>query len=332
MAVRPESLENHGDTPSLRMMEAAPSFENTKHPREEGVLLGSEHNPTYLITDRVISGAGPVEWTLEIPENLAYDGVVHFINGFGATKESSRPFRKAAAQAGYATVTCETARKDGQPVTARAFHPQALHLDTIYAVSQGMRAHRDGIRKNVPNGKTIDLDRKFLAPHSMGGLSATNFASKEPDSVDIIMNLATVGYGTTTLRNIARNLPNGLLPALKHEIIPAMQNGDLEVSPKHFWSEIKYFLTDTTRPVFEGLSCLRTDVRTEVAVLRSLGKGVLYLAFDHDILVAPDPSVADYVDIHKIMPNAGHLAPQRKAGKVMEEVVALHNQYKAMLG
>lgn len=298
------------------------------HPREdEGVFINNE-NPTHLYSDQVIAGGDRTEWTIEIPENLSYDGLVIFINGFGASKASSRPFRNAAAKAGMTTATYKPARKDGKSIIHRSLQPQHLHAENLEAVYSGILNNSDKILNKVAGKKDINLEKILLVPHSMGGLPATKFAVSHHAQVDKIMNLATVGYGTTTLSHMARKFPNGLLPSIRHELLPALMNGDIEMSPKHLLDEAKYFGTDVTRPIFEGLSCIRSDVRPRIERLRKLGVGVLYLAFEHDILVAPDEKVANYVDLHRIMSNAGHLAPQRKAPKVVEEINSMIQEYE----
>lgn len=329
MAIRAESLgQQHSIMPDVL---AVPSDESHDHPRKSGgVFINDPDQPSFLLSGKVLVGGDVVEWTAEFPENLAYEGIAHFLNGFGATERSSHSFRHAAAEAGYATVTSDTARKDGKGFASRAQHPQQLHFDTLCAVSLGIEACRSEIRRKAPNGKDIDLNRKLLLPHSMAGLAATHFAEKEPNSVDAIINLATVGYGTTSLNQMARNVPRGIIPCVIHELLPAMRSGDIEFSLTHLIEEIRYFCSDVTRPVFEGLSCLRGDVRPAAERLQRLGVGILYLAFEHDILVSPDPKVAKYVDIHGIMAGAGHFAPQRKARKVMEEVVPMHKEYLAL--
>lgn len=308
---------------------AATEPSSNMHPREnEGVFLGGD-NPTHLFSDQVIAGGDRTEWTIEIPDNLSYDGLVIFINGFGASKASSRPFRHAAAQAGMATATFKPARKDGKSIVHRSLQPQHLHVENLEAVYSGILNNNDNILNKIAGKKDIDLEKILLVPHSMGGLPATKFADAHHNQVDKIVNLATVGYGTTTLSHMARRVPSGLLPSLRHELLPALMNGDIEMSPRHLLDEMKYFGTDITRPIFEGLSCIKSDVRPKVEKLRKVGVGVLYLGFEHDILVSPDTKVAEYVDLHRVMQNAGHLAPQRKARKVVSEINSMIEEYEA---
>jgi len=302
-----------------------------EHPQPEGVFLNDSATETLQLAAPlakkqltvVLEGFAhadrfDVHWTAEFPENLAYNGLVHFINGFGATEASSGAYREASAQAGFATVTHEPVRKDNGRLVTRVRDPQRVHAQSMVAVAADLRQRSD-IRKKAPNGSKIERDRKILKPHSMGGLAAAQYAELEPDVVEMIYNYATCGFGPPTIAQVLRNLPSGAIGTLQHEIIPAIWNGNIRLSLRSAKKEAEYFLSDVSRPICEGRSCVNESVLERTERLRARGVLIAWLGFEYDFLVPPTPDIAKYVDLYRVMRGAGHMAPQRKPQEVINQ-------------
>lgn len=311
-------------TPEIQM---GPSIAPQQHPREnEGVLLESVTNPTRLFHGRIIAGGDAVDWTLEVPDDLAYDGLVHVIPGYGGIKRSSRQPRHAAVQQGYAALSYEPARHDKGGWWQAALNPQDLHAQTLQAISGDLRTQAPALSRQLP--QELDLDKKLLWPHSMGGLAAVKFAKSEPGSIDMIAHTATVGFGHPTVWELATDVPRGILGSARHELLRMARNGDLEFSPRNLSRVINYYVN--MRAVFEGRSCVRDDVRSDVADLQDKhGIENDYLGLKHDILVRPSRDVAQFVTKHEILEDAGHLAFIIKAPEVFRRVVAFERGRRA---
>jgi hypothetical protein len=307
MAAVIEASSEFPRDPRLQLVGGTP--DTAQRPQPEGVFDAGEH---FLFTGEVKVGRDDVVWTLEVPENLAYDGLGIFVPGYSGIKGSSRGPRGSSADQGIAVATYKPARR-GKSWYETVTEPQRLHAQTIGAVSRAI-ANSTEIRRNAPNAKEIDNDKKLLLAHSMGGLGATAYALEDPDSVDAMIKLAACGYGHPTLRELAVDIPRGSHLGLWHELIPSLREGDIALSLRNVRDLVQYF--SHLRAVIEGNSCLRQDSRESVAALRQRGIYVAYQGYQHDILVRADPGVADHVDYHEIMGNAGHLAPIRKADQV----------------
>src|SRR5690348_8473729 len=74
-------------------------------------------------------------WTAEFPENeLAYNGLVLLLPGWGGIKRSSRGERHANAVNGIATATFDPARVSGRDPVRNLIDSQHLHVDVAEAV------------------------------------------------------------------------------------------------------------------------------------------------------------------------------------------------------
>lgn len=285
------------------------------HPPQEGVFDSGTH---FFFHGRVQVERSDVDWTLEVPENLAYEGLTGFVPGYSGIKGSSRGPRGGMAHEGFATFSYTPARK-GSLYSAYE-NPQIIHAKAIHRVSRAI-SEDQSFRKEAPNARAILLGQKILLSHSMGGLGATEYASYATDDVDAIFNLAAVGFGHPTLSELAVDIPKGAAAAIWHELVPAISGGHLRPSLRNIRDLAHYFAS--FRVLLEGNSCLRHDSREQIAALRNLGVFVAYQAYQHDILVRPDVSVADHVDHHAVMEDAGHLAPIFKYQQVASHVASV---------
>lgn len=309
----PESIDI---APGNQMPELAPVL--PLHPPEEGVFDSGAH---YFYRSSVEVGNDNVIWTLEIPENLAYQGLAVFVPGYSGIKGSSIGPRTAMANEGFATITYSPARKGGSWYET-INNPQILHAKTIRQLGKMVSNLSDEL-KNAPNIKQIANGQKLLLPHSMGGLGATEYASHAPDDVDAIYKLAAVGYGHPTLLELAQDVPKGMHKAIWHELIPSLAQGDIKPTLRNVRDLFNYF--GNVRALLEGNNCLRHDSREQIAELRSKDIFIAYQAYQYDILVRPDSAIKDHVDHHEVLQNAGHLAPIYKPKQVASRVAAVIN-------
>ncbi|MEO5627806.1 MAG: hypothetical protein ABIQ89_02860 [Candidatus Saccharimonadales bacterium] len=285
----------------------------TLHPPKEGVFDSGKH---HFFQGEIEVGNDAVTWTLEVPENLVYEGLAIFVPGYSGIKGSSRGPRGAMASEGYATATYSPSRH-GSSWYETARNPQILHAKTIKAIGKSVAAH-EGLLQHAPNIKTIGDGKKILLAHSMGGLGATEYGIHNPEDVDAIFKLAAVGYGHPTLKELLQDVPTKAHLGLWHELIPTLRNGDIAPNLRNVRDMIRYF--GGVRALLEGNSCLRHDSRDDVAALREAGIFIGYQAYRYDILVRADESVADHVDHHSVMENAGHLAPIYKSQLVARHI------------
>jgi pimeloyl-ACP methyl ester carboxylesterase len=265
--------------------------------------------PTHPFHGSVRMGSEDVQWTLEVPRDLSFDGIAVISPGFLAIKQSSRPPRNALAQEGIAALSYSPARSHSDYWWTTVQDPQKLHADTQKEIARDIRTRID-IRGGKAYGNKIKVDNKIIVAHSMGGLAATKYAQMEPDNVRMIKGLATCGFGHPTLPELAADLPLGMVDGLKSELLPAIMKGNIALSLRNLRDIVCYL--KHLRVVFEGISCVFEDDRANIAKLRERGITYIYEAYEKDILVRADETVAEHVDYHSIIPGAGHLEPQLK--------------------
>lgn len=292
-------------------------YEN-EHPHEsEGVFL---LRSTQLVQGQVEVDGKRSNWTLEIPEGeLAYDGIAHFIPGYGGIKQTSRAPRGALASRGYATLTSDAFRGGVLCSGDDIRDPQRLHTRGQLAIAADLRNRRDEIVRKYPNGSNIDFDKKLLIPHSMGGAPAVAYAETESNAVDMIINLATIGRGSPTLKDFLHVSPLDVAASIRHELVPAIKNGAIEMNVQNLYKIVHYYAR--LRAVLEARSCLTLDLSERLADLQSSGIIVRNIDFEHDILVPTPPWRADVM-----MNNMGHLAPQCKAQQVAGKIIQLEHE------
>lgn len=294
-----------------------------QRPQEiEDVSLSEEEiKPTHLVQGRVLAGKEIVDWTLEIPEELRYDGIATFVPGYLGIKQSSRKPRNALAQEGIAALSYSPAREGGESRLASFKDPQQLHVITLRTIAADLRLRRQEIARTTPNANRIDVDRKLMFLHSMGGLAGPRYAALEPGAVEMLIGYATVGFGHPTIEELAVDVPKGVIDSTRHELLPAFWDGAIQINLRNLKDIIRYY--SRLRVIFEGLSCLRDDVSDEVGKLDDRGIPYHYLGFGRDILVRPDPKIAEVVTSFDVMKTYGHLAPQVKSRKVAKKITEL---------
>ncbi len=274
-------------------------------PPHEGVF---DSGQKFYFQGEVAMREEDLTWTLTVPENLAYDGLAMFVNGYTGIEQSAHAPREGLSSNGIATLSYSAAR-GGANWLEGVTSPQRVHAIGIKRLAADVMQRAD-IKTQLPNAKELDFEKLLLVAHSMGGLGASRYAEMEPGHVDAIINLAACGYGHPTLKELISDLPKGSLPGVWHELIPSLLGGEIKATRRNMHDLRNYILK--RRYPFEGLSCLLEDSRPRVSRLRDLGIFVAYQAYEHDILVRADPAVAEYVDYHETLPGAGHLAPMRK--------------------
>jgi hypothetical protein len=293
--------------------------EETPHPLNEGAF-DIELKPTRTISGVVSARGADIKWTAEFPEDLAYEGLAGFVPGFGGFKGTSRPPRRAHAQAGAATFSYAPLRESDASLVENLFHAQDAHVATIAAVVDAIPNHPD--LHTMPNSDRIDFDRLWIVDHSMGKGAGTPFAIANAGRVEGITDLATIGYGTPTLRHFLCAFPQGVIPGLYHELLPLAKSGHINPDLRSIGQALYHYARNFPRTVGEAYSCLTLDLREATALLGELGVRTSHIGFEFDSLVQPHKSQAsEYVEAHGVLKGMGHLAPQLKAPLVARHVI-----------
>ncbi|MEO8785277.1 MAG: hypothetical protein ABI221_03145, partial [Candidatus Saccharimonadales bacterium] len=206
------------------------------------------------------------------------------------------------------------ARRSDQSFLEDLADAQRLHALTIKSVFQAIIDKKLAIMSEVPDSSSLSLTRRSIVAHSMGGLSATLYARAETGSTESILHKASCGFGHPNLAELAASVPKGAFAGLRHELIPSLLRGDIALTKENGRQMLDYFRH--RQALAEGLSCLRVNVCEDTQRLMDRGVQVDYEAYAHDILVRPDPGTAQFVHTHRIMPQAGHLAPIHKSRPV----------------
>jgi pimeloyl-ACP methyl ester carboxylesterase len=226
----------------------------------------------------------------------------------------------ALAVRGVATLRYDPVRRDNDPLLFRLLEPQAVHTDTVTALARHV-PNNNRLVHEVPEIKSYDLFRHAHLPHSMGGHPATEHSSTNKENTDVIINLATVGLGSPTLAQLARNLPAGIPRGIFNEFIPGIFEGYLEVSAVNLASSVKYFFHNPIRTISEAMSCLTADLRPAIRRLGESGVKTAFIGFERDCLIPPNDEIANDVDRFSVIPRLGHMAPQVKPNEVANQIV-----------
>ncbi len=283
------------------------------------ISASNEFETTTTHGEVVVAGT-TVEYTIESPpeDHIVYEGLAIIAPGFGGFKRTSRPLRHEMALAGVVSVSYSPVRRDDHSLWSRLARSQQAHADTITAVASDI-ADQDFSDTDVP---PVDVTRRVLLPHSMGGLATAQHASDTPHgTTEAIINLAAAGFGSPTIPELLETIPKNLHHAVFKELIPFVMSGKVDVTPQNFWRFLHYYGVNPTRTIGEIYACLSTDVRPTVWQLGRQGVLSAFLAFEHDALIPPHDNLGDTVDYYEVMPGAGHMAPQLKAKEVAQGVV-----------
>lgn len=283
---------------------------------EDNIYPQPDINPVTLIHGQVVVGRNTVLYTVEVPAELSHEGIAVLVPGFGGIKATSRGLRRELAQCGITTASYEPARN--QPAIPSA--AQAVHIATLEAISSDLPKNQR--LRSTPSVKDIDLNRKILVPHSMGGAAANPYALEHSDEVEEIEYIATVGLGPPTVAQLLKDIPAELIPSLIHEVAPYLFSKEIDLDAKNLMRILNYFLRHPLRTAIETQSCLSTDLTAGAAELTDRGVVQNYLGFEHDILVPPSDDIFEHVDRYEVMLRAGHLAFQLKPYLVAKAIVS----------
>lgn len=279
-------------------------------------MLEAVHDPgqIFKFAGEVTIGRSPVSWQAAVPENRIYDGWGMIVPGFSGVGCSSEAPGTGHVNEGMPTVVFNPARKSQKSFMEDLADGQAIHVATIKAVFAAVKEIEPTIKRTIPDSNNLDSGRQVLVPHSMGGLAATRYALGETGSTEAILHKASCGFGHPTLAELAMDVPKGALAGLIYELVPSLSRGDIKLTMANARQFIEYFRH--LQVLAEAVSCLTDNSRGGTQQLMEAGVYVDYEAYQHDVLVRPDPGIAQFVHGHRIMPRAGHLAPIRKARHV----------------
>lgn len=282
-------------------------------------ISASNDFDTITVHGEVFVAGTAVEYTIESPpeEHLVYEGLAIIAPGFGGFKRTSRPLRHEMAMAGVVSVSYSPVRRDDHSIWSRLARSQQAHADTITAVAS------DIAKQGLDNTDVapVDVTRRVLLPHSMGGLATAQHATDVTHGkTEAIINLAAAGFGSPTVPELLQTVPKNLHRAIFQELIPFIVSGKVDVTPQNFWRFLHYYGVNPARTVGEMYACLSTDVRPTIWQLGRQGVLSAFLAFEHDALIPPNENLVDTVDYYEVIPKSGHMAPQLKAKEVAKGV------------
>lgn len=301
------------------MIEFAPETEFPAEPLPDQQLEAQQLLATTLIHGEVKVGRSQSRFTLELPADPAYDGIAIWTPGYLGIKQSSRQPRNAVAANNIAVLSYSPVRR-GRNIWEDCGDPQKAHAETIQAIDVQLQDLQPQIDQLV-GPKKVDVNKKLLLAHSMGLLAASRYANMEPGKIDMLIGLGGVGLGHPLPSEIGIDMFKGLPTLVKYELIPAIKEQHIKINMRNLREFVDYY--SHLRILFEGLNCLRDDIREDMSGLKDRGIASAYLAFQHDVLVRPDQQIGDHVDTFRIMENAGHLAPIIKAKKVAGHITSL---------
>lgn len=289
----------------------------TDHPPAEGGFSSYQS-----IHDSVVVAGSTIQFTVEVPDKITHEGVGIIANGFGGFKSTARGLGRTLAELGLPSVRYETLRKDDTSLLKRFKDPQEAHVMVLEAITSGLKANRDLLRR-VKQEQSIDLERQRLLGYSMGNAAVMLYALEHDQDIEAVVSMMGVGYGSPNLADLAKNLPRKIPAALWHELRPYLGSGEIDVDLKSLIKFIRYYFSHPTRTASEMYSCLSIDLRPAAQELGRLGVRNTYLAGEYDCLVPPDDSIEAYVGLYSVMPGGGHLLPLLKPLRTAPAAIAL---------
>ncbi len=308
----------------------------------EGIFLDTDQLPVdpenrvYIAHGEIQVGEGSTYYRGFFPENRTEDGLGLFFSGYSGFLKSSEPLGMALAQAGLANVVVDPIRRYNRSVKEDLTNPQKLPVLTMEAVVRDIATNRRVTHK-MPEGQQVVRERKILAAHSMGGLSAPEYALKHEDDVEMLFLLQAVVHGAAIRKRILEATIKGeMFGSVRHELIPYVFGKDIERSPKNVLRLLRYFgvgdprATRITRPIGEGLSCLTSDMRPTLKKLGQTSVKTVYIQAGKDVLVDPGDDIEEHVDKHIVLDKYGHLVEQVRPKIVAQTMLtARHELAKA---
>ncbi|MEK7602872.1 MAG: hypothetical protein AAB459_01330 [Patescibacteria group bacterium] len=285
---------------------------------------GEMQPPPTVFHDQVAVGRHQVDVSLAVPHpsKRKYNGWALIEPGFGGFMASSEKLMLTMAAMGVATACYEPVRSDHENLLFSLIKPQAIHTDTVAAISDNL-PNNNRLISEVPEIKAIDLRRLAHLPHSMGGHPAKEFAENSPNKTDMVVGMAIVGMGSPTIPQLMRNLPAGLPRGIFMDLLPGIYNGSLDLNIKNAIKVGRYFAQNPFRTAGEAISCLTADFRPAFRALGSTGIHTAFVGFGNDSLINPNPAISEEVDVFTVIPNTGHMAPQVRPHLVADTVVSV---------
>ena len=288
----------------------------------EGVFLDTDQlpadpeNKVHLAHGEIQIGDGKTYYRGFFPENRSEEGLGLFFSGYSGFLKSSEPLGMALAQAGLANIVVDPVRRYNGSIKEDLTNPQLLPVLTMEAVVRDL-PHNRRVTHKTPDGMRAIHEQKVLAAHSMGGLSAPEYALKHVNDVESLFLLQAVVRGAAIRRRIAEAVIKGeMLGAVRHELIPYVFGRDIERTPKNVFRMLRYFgigdprATRITRPIGEGISCLTADMRPTLKKLGETSVKTVYIQAGKDVLVDPGDDIEDHVDKLVVLQQYGHLVEQ----------------------
>lgn len=258
------------------------------------------------------------------PSPLAGGEIAVITPGFGGMKFTSRALRRALADEGVPAVSYEPLRGDDRSLTERLADPQRLHEETLSAVIEDLDQVA-GIR--FMSGDGPEKHKVILLPHSMGGLAATRYALGREETVDSVLFLQSVGFGSPNLPQLVRNMPRRMFGSLQREFLPFLTSGHIDLKAKYAFGILDYYLANPARTIGEIRSCLTDDLDEMVLALGASGINTAYAHAEHDILVTANRErTSGVVHLFEEVKGIGHLGPQSKPDRVARWAVATETE------
>jgi hypothetical protein len=290
-------------------------------PLQQEGFLNTESLATHHVSGCVAVGRDSVEWDLEIPEDLRYDGIVILKPGLLGISGAYQEPQAALAQEGMATLRYPPARDGDESWLESLEDPQGLHVQTSLAIIADLQERQFEIAKRVPNGNRLDFGKFSLLLQSMAGFAGPRVALAMPSGIHGIYGFATTGFRHPTPRELIEDVghPRGFLH-LARDVGSAFWSGGIALSRQNAGDVFHY--AKRLRFLFETISCMRDDVIEEVGTLQDKGVPYIREVYGRDRLVRADPATADQVTKQLVIEDAGHLALQAKRNEVAARVAS----------
>jgi pimeloyl-ACP methyl ester carboxylesterase len=288
------------------------------NPRIREGFLFEEPPGSYTPVHGSVTVHGAVsEFTLNVPTELRSSRVMVYINGFGAFKKTMRGIANATAERGYANLRCSPIRGSERGWREDWKDATQVHVNHLEAITDVIA---DGaVLRGVPNGKEIDIANVNLVPHSYGGDTAMRYALENPDKVDNVIMLMTVGMEDPAGLRFLKRFP----AFARHELFPFLISRERGLTLRDGKKALNHFFEDPIQTIGEAKACHIADNRLHLQTLRAHGIGTALLSGNKDNLVPADEmekAAAYMVDVYDRL-DVNHLGPQEKPGLVSDAVV-----------
>jgi hypothetical protein len=304
--------------------EFAADLGNVMRPRENGGVF-VDGVRIYEARGRALTPYGLGHYTVSDSEvgNGEQFGVL--FRGFMGVEGAYNWMRRAWAARGIMTLTFEPMRVRGGSVAKCLRNPELLDVEHVEAALRDIPTNLRVLNK-LPNGRHLSLEQMSVALHSYGGVTGTEFISRNRSRVDSAYYMATVGQGSPTALGLVMSTVRHARDE-KRDLGSAFESGHMPIDISTAIKLARYVLKDPLRTGAEMARCFTAN--TTDAIMENRQHNIWHgmFGFEGDALVRGVPGISRIFDHIAVYPDMAHVAPQGQASELSDRMFDARASY-----